>query len=579
VSTGQASDPTNDPTGDPTRAPTSAGDAGGSFALRLARHLVAGAGFQPGVVPEAAALEGAADLVLTGMDGLTFTIVCIVDRERDPAREFGLAPAQVEAIGTACAKYSGAVNGARMSAAIKVVEVGDAPPTAGQRARLAPFRRRAFFTHCVLSAWVLDTAAKTVWTTSPFGGRFSDRAFLERLLQAPHAAPGSLARPGAALAAPRPPLATWGLLALLAAIFVGEQVCAVDPPSAFLTPGIDTLVALGGLRRGLVEAGEGWRLISAALLHGSALHILFNGIALTMVGRFLEGLVGRAWFLALFVLGAVGGGLMSLAINDPEVVSVGASGAIMGLLSAAFVASYRLPHGPDRTGLQIILAQMLVPSLLPLAFGHDAALGGRAEVHIDYGAHLGGALTGGVAGLALMRLWPRTQALPRLRGLALAIALAGAAGAVVALAHVARGYDEAALEGRLIPDDQLPHTRAEERARAHDLLQRFPGDPRAHLMEAQRLLDDPPDLAGAERELRAALAQKATLGRFRPTLAQRAQTLLALVLAAQQRGEEARAAAAPVCAASGGEPAKLVAQLRSRGLCEPAAAGSAPAGP
>jgi rhomboid protease GluP len=551
-----------------------ASDAEG-FALRLARHLVAGAGLRPGVVPEAAALEAAADFVLTGMDGLTFTIVCIVDRERDPAREFGLAAAQVEAIGTACAKYSGAVNGARMSAAIKIVEVGSVPPTAEQRARLAPFRRRAFFTHCVLSAWVLDTTAKTVWTTSPFGGRFSDRAFLERLLQAPHAAPGSLGRPAAALATPRPPLATWGLLALLGAAFVGEQVFAVDPPSAFLTPGIGTLVALGGLNRSLVEAGESWRLVSSALLHGSALHILFNGIALWMVGRFLEGLVGRAWFLALFVLGAVGGAAMSLALNDPEVVSVGASGAIMGLLGAAFVASFRLPHGPDRTGLQINLAQMLVPSLLPLAFGHDAAIGGRAEVHVDYGAHLGGALTGALSGFALLRLWPRTQPLPRLRGLAVAIALAGTAVAVSALAHVARGFDEAALDHRLIPDDQLPRSRAEERARAHDLLQRFPGDPRAHMMEAQRLLDESHDLGGAERELRAALAAKASLARFRPALAQRAQAMLALVLAAQQRGEEARAAAAPLCAASGAESANLVARLESRGLCEGAGAAGA----
>jgi hypothetical protein len=112
------------------------------FAIRLARHLVA-AGYRPGVVPEAAALEAAADIVLTGVEGLSFTIVCIVDRERDPQREFGLPPARVAEIGAACAKYSGSANGARMSAAIKIVEVGAGPPTAAQRARLGPFRRRA----------------------------------------------------------------------------------------------------------------------------------------------------------------------------------------------------------------------------------------------------------------------------------------------------------------------------------------------------------------------------------------------------------------------------------------------------
>jgi len=547
-------------------APHPPGDEEG-FAIRLVRHLVA-AGFRPGVVPEAAALEDAADIVLTGADGLSFTIVCIVDRERDPGREFGLPPAQVEEIGKACAKYSGAMNGARMSAAIKIIEVGAAPATPGQRERLAPFRRRAFFTHCVLSAWVIDTSARTVWTPAPFGGRFSDRPFLERLLHAPDAAPGELGPPVAAIAAPRPPLATWGILGLLGAVFLAEQVFAVDPPSAFLTPGIGTLVALGGLNRALVEAGDTWRLVSAALLHGSLLHILFNGIALLMVGRFLETLVGRTWFLALFVLGALGGAALSLAINAPGVVSVGASGAIMGLLAAAFVTSFRLPRGPERTGLQVNLAQMLVPSLLPLAFGHDAALGGRSEIHVDYGAHLGGALVGAAAGFALLRLWPHVQPLPRLRALAAAIALGGAAFAVSAVAHVVRGYEEAALDHRLIPDDQIPRTRAEERQRAPDLLERFPRDPRAHMMEAQRLLDESGDLAGAERELRVALANKETLARFRPALAQRAQAVLALVLAAQQRGDEARAAAAPACAASGPDPTGIVRELRLRKLCD-----------
>src|SRR5262249_37910087 len=155
--------------------------------------------------------------------------------------------------------------------------------------------------------------------------------FLERLLRAPDAVPGELGPPAAALAPPRRLMATWGLLGLLGVVFVAEQVFAVDPPSAFLSPGIGTLVALGGNNRGLVEAGEGWRLVSSALLHGSLLHILFNGIALMMAGRFLERQVGRAWYLALFVLGALGGGGLSIVINDPEVVSVGASGAIMGL--------------------------------------------------------------------------------------------------------------------------------------------------------------------------------------------------------------------------------------------------------
>src|SRR4051812_21810372 len=82
------------------------------LAIRLARHLVASGRFQPGAPPEAQALLAAADIVLTGSDGLTFTLVCIVDRERDPTRAFGLPAAEVEAIGAACARYAAAFGGA-----------------------------------------------------------------------------------------------------------------------------------------------------------------------------------------------------------------------------------------------------------------------------------------------------------------------------------------------------------------------------------------------------------------------------------------------------------------------------------
>ena len=130
------------------------------------------------------------------------------------------------------------------------------------------------------------------------------------------------------------PWVTLGMLAVLVAGFVGELVFGVAPISGPLGPDIMTLVATGGLSRTLVQSGEWWRFFTAAFLHGDLVHLIMNGVALLLAGWTLEPLIGRAWLLALFVLGALGGSAMSFAWNDPNVVSVGASGAIMGLLAA-----------------------------------------------------------------------------------------------------------------------------------------------------------------------------------------------------------------------------------------------------
>ena len=112
---------------------------------------------------------------------------------------------------------------------------------------------------------------------------------------------------------------------------------------------VGTLFAMGGANSGaILNDGQWYRLLTAALLHADALHLLFNGVALGLAGYLLEALIGPAWLVVLFFLGALGGSLMGLAVNSAEVVSVGASGAVMGLLAAALVASLRLPRGQER---------------------------------------------------------------------------------------------------------------------------------------------------------------------------------------------------------------------------------------
>jgi len=231
---------------------------------------------------------------------------------------------------------------------------------------------------------------------------------------------------------------TSGIVVVLAVIFTLEVLCGIG--SLTLAPNLYTLVAFGALYHPLLMEQHQWyRLLSPALLHANPLHLFFNCYALFLVGLVLERFIGRAWFFAVFVLGAVGGSLMSFAINPDQLISVGASGAIMALFAAALATSVRRPDPAARKALQKWLAQILVLSLIPvMGFG-----GGR----IDISAHLGGALTGLGVGALLWAIWDKVVGKPRLRELALAISTLGLAGfaytAVPAMQHYQEYVQEA----------------------------------------------------------------------------------------------------------------------------------------
>jgi membrane associated rhomboid family serine protease len=223
---------------------------------------------------------------------------------------------------------------------------------------------------------------------------------------------------------------TVALFALLVAVFVLEHALAVDhavvdptDPELLLQVGPRTLLALGALNWGLVhDDGQWFRLLTAPLLHLNLRHLVANGIGLLIAGVLLERLVGRAWLLALFVVGAVGGSLMSLAADPANWISVGASGAIMGLMAGLFVASFHLQSGSVlRLQTQIQALYVLIPILVQLSATMVAG-------HFDVAAHLGGVLSGGAAALVLLRVWRAGERLPRHRKIAGAIAAVGALG-------------------------------------------------------------------------------------------------------------------------------------------------------
>ncbi len=531
--------------------------ASDTYCTYLARQFLAKKGFEVARVPEVAALYRLCEIVLTRSDGYTFGILCMVDRDARPNATFPIDVEDLRAIGEACLKYAGKVNGRTMPVSITVMEVGPGSPD--QPRRLQAIKRSSVFAKVLPSAMVVDTAAGEVWSTG--GGWFSKgpyHRFVAKILASPREADADLAPPEVVTAAPSFPLLTATILAALVAVFAAEIIFGIGPWTQLLQPTMATLVAFGALARDLVlQSGEWYRLLSAPFLHVDAGHLAMNAVALFLAGRALESLIGRAWFGAVYVVGALAGSLLSLALNPASIVSVGASGAIMGLFAAMLVISMHFPSGAVRTGLQMNALYVLIPSLLPLA----SVLKGAK---VDYAAHFGGAIGGTIIGLVLLRIWSSSDALPRFRHVAAAIAMAGLVTLTYPVLSVLQGYQAVAFTTELIPPDKLPRSSAEMKTLTAELIAQYPRDPRPRFVRAANLLDAR-DLAGAEREARAGLAEeKLWHAILPPQLGSGLRVMLAIALN-EDRRDEAISTARPACATLTDGPMRKM--LDDRNLC------------
>jgi rhomboid protease GluP len=175
--------------------------------------------------------------------------------------------------------------------------------------------------------------------------------------------------------------AVYGLLGTIAVVFLGQLVLAPQPGD------VDPILIFGAKVNELIARGEWWRLVTPIFIHGSVLHFFFNAYALYSLGREIERFYGAARFLLLFFYSGVAGTTASLLLSPAP--SVGASGAIFGLIGAEAVLLYRnrrLLGERARAGLQNIL----------LIAGINLFIGFQGGLRIDNWAHLGG-LAGGLA--------------------------------------------------------------------------------------------------------------------------------------------------------------------------------------
>lgn len=361
------------------------------------------------------------------------------------------------------------------------------------------------------------------------------------------------------------PVVSWTLIALLVLIFFAEIVHTSDFVSPF-SPSRRDLIALGGIDANLLfSANEWWRLFTAPLLHASPSHIIGNSIALLFAGLILEPLIGGRWFAALFALSALGGSVGSVLQNDPNMVSVGASGGIMGLLAAAFFCSFLFDNSKQRRRMQVISLRILVPALLP-ALLPTAAIGD----HVDYGAHVGGFTVGGAMGFVFNALLSDRESMP-FHGIAAGITATVCAVAAGAFLLVAQHRDFYLAQGKdLIPDGLLPKNIRSGADRSSDLVQRFPNDPRSHFYRAWDFIYQR-DLSDADSELHVALENPATSsGNLPAQFAPLVKSTLALVLQGEGQQESARTMARDVCANKSVAPlgSELRRSLENGHLCD-----------
>jgi len=149
------------------------------------------------------------------------------------------------------------------------------------------------------------------------------------------------------------------------------------------------LLRMGGLYSPLVKNGEIWRLITSGFLHGGLLHLLFNMYSLYLIGIQIENFIGKWKYLAIYFVSMICAGLMSSVIT-PDVVSVGASGALFGLLGSLvyFGFHYRLYLGS-------VLKNQIIPLIVLNLFLGFTMSG------IDNAAHIGGLIGGLLIAMAL----------------------------------------------------------------------------------------------------------------------------------------------------------------------------------
>ncbi|MBV9419937.1 MAG: rhomboid family intramembrane serine protease [Alphaproteobacteria bacterium] len=357
----------------------------------------------------------------------------------------------------------------------------------------------------------------------------------------------------------RIPVVTIGLLAMLTVIYLMEVQHA--PGHGSLSG--RTLAAYGAIQGDLIfQQGEWWRLFTAPMLHASWGHLIGNAVVLGIVGFMLEPLIGPRWFAGLYAIGGLGGALVSIILNDQTIPAVGASGAIMGVLGAAFVCGASAKAGPKGRKMQTWALRLILPALIPMA----------ADSHTDFAGHLGGVVAGLATGVFMLAAWTRGDDRPAFANASAGIGIVSVLFGILAFALFSGQPGNAAVVANatsgLIPEAEMPDELDIGSDAARAMLEKYPHDPRAHLLRGFAFLKHDRDLADAEEQLREALGTKDLLNaNLSDDFEKQVKLLLALTLAYENRPTEARAMGEPLCGYASESHSSLYETMQEKGIC------------
>jgi membrane associated rhomboid family serine protease len=212
------------------------------------------------------------------------------------------------------------------------------------------------------------------------------------------------------------PVVSYVIMGICVALQLGQMLSGASATgSGFGGSSVIDDFALSGPH---VADGEVYRLVTSGFLHAGLFHLLVNMYSLWILGTLLEPGVGRLRFLLIYFVSLLSGSFGALLLT-PDRFTVGASGAIFGLMGAAVIVMRNRGIDPMQSGLPLWIGINLVFSF--------------AVPGISVGGHIGGLIGGSLAAIALFDVPDRIRSLPSAVGPVMAAAI-GAVAVVGALA-------------------------------------------------------------------------------------------------------------------------------------------------
>ncbi len=178
---------------------------------------------------------------------------------------------------------------------------------------------------------------------------------------------------------------TVALIAINAVLFLGSGQFGIGSSG-----GSQLFARLGLFGPAIDPGGEYWRLVTSGFLHAGLLHVAFNMYLLYVLGQMLEGPLGSKRFAGLYFASLLAGSFGALLL-EPLQTTVGASGAVFGLMGAAVFQMRARGIDPFASGIVPLIVLNLAFSFIP-------------GLNISIGGHVGGLVGGALCALALIAI-------------------------------------------------------------------------------------------------------------------------------------------------------------------------------